>query len=331
VSLLEVNELSIDYHVGNGSLRAVDQVSLSVGAGEAVGIAGESGCGKTTLGLAIPGLLPPNAVASTGSVVLDGHSMLGLSEVEANRLRWKRVAFIFQGAMNALNPVHRVDRQILEAISAHEPETSTHDASERVLELLDRVGVSPKRARSYPHEFSGGMRQRVMIAMALACQPDLLIADEPTTALDVISQAQILTLLGSLRKEENLALIMISHDLAAIRRTCDRVVVMYAGVVVESGPARSILGGFGQPSTAAHPYTQALIRSHPDLHGERVLAKALTGHPPDLTTPIQGCRFYDRCPVRMPMCATVPPPQYAVDASHDAACHLLGEEEVAHG
>ena len=326
MSLLDVRELSVDYEVGSGSLRAVDTVSLALDAGEAVGIAGESGCGKTTLGLAIPGLLPVNATASSGTVQLDGQDILGLSESEANKLRWKRIAFIFQGAMNALNPVHRVDRQILEAITAHEPETPAREASERVLQLLDRVGVSPSRARSYPHEFSGGMRQRVMIAMALACQPDLLIADEPTTALDVISQAQILTLLGSLREQENLALIMISHDLAAIRRTCDRVVVMYAGVVVESGPARSILGGFGSVSTAAHPYTQALIKSHPDLHGERVLAKALTGHPPDLSTPIAGCRFYDRCPVRMPVCATVPPPLLPVDASHDAACHLLSEE-----
>jgi peptide/nickel transport system ATP-binding protein len=330
MSLLEVTDLSIDYQVGSGSLRAVDQVSLEVGAGEAVGIAGESGCGKTTLGLAVPGLLPANAEATSGRVLLDGQDILGLSESEANRLRWKRVAFIFQGAMNALNPVHRVDKQILEAITTHEPETSAHTASERVLELLDRVGVSPKRAHSYPHEFSGGMRQRVMIAMALACQPDLLIADEPTTALDVISQAQILTLLGSLRSEDNLALIMISHDLAAIRRTCDRVVVMYAGVIVESGPARSILGGFGTTATAAHPYTRALIKSHPDLRGERVLAQALTGHPPDLTNLIAGCRFYDRCPVRMSVCATVPPPLFSVGSSHEAACHLL-DQGVANG
>jgi peptide/nickel transport system ATP-binding protein len=325
MTLLEIKDLCVDYRVGAGSLRAVDRVSLTVAAGEAVGIAGESGCGKTSLGLAVPRLLPPNASTPFGEVRLDEQQVLGLSEVEMNRLRWTRVAFIFQGAMNALNPVQRVDRQILEPITTHEPETSAQDARDRVPELLDLVGVSPSRARSYPHEFSGGMRQRVMIAMALACQPALLIADEPTTALDVINQAQILTLLASLREEQNLGLVMISHDLAAIRRTCDRVVVMYAGVVVESGSTQSILGRSGVSSTAVHPYTQALIKSHPDLHGERVLAQPLPGNPPDLAAAMTGCRFYERCPVRIPVCQTVVPPLRLVAEGQHAACHLAGE------
>ena len=329
MSLLEITDLSVDYRVGETSLRAVDRVSLHVAAGEAVGIAGESGCGKTSLGLAVPNLLPANGSTPEGTIVLDGHEILGLSEVEMDKLRWTKVSFVFQGAMNALNPVQRIDKQILEPIRIHEPDTSAQDAHERVLGLLDLVGVSPSRARSYPHEFSGGMRQRVMIAMALACQPALLIADEPTTALDVINQAQILTLLSSLRREQHLGLVMISHDLAAIRRTCDRVVVMYAGVVVESGPTAAILGRSGISATAKHPYTQALIKAHPDLHGERVLAQALPGNPPDLSVPIAGCRFYERCPVRLPICETVVPPFRPVADGHGAACHLIEDEVVA--
>ncbi len=327
MSLLEINDLCVDYAVGSGSLRAVDHVSLTVSEREAVGIAGESGCGKSSLGLAVPRLLPKNGSTPHGKILIDGQDVLNLTEEEMNQLRWARVAFVFQGAMNALNPVHRVDQQILEPIMAHEPSTSKEEARKRVSELLDLVGVSPTRARSFPHEFSGGMRQRVMIAMALACRPALLIADEPTTALDGISQAQILSLLGSLRREQGLGLVMISHDLAAIRRTCDRVVVMYAGVVIESGPTSSILGRSGVAPTAAHPYTQALIRAHPDLQGKRVLAQALPGNPPDLSVPINGCRFYDRCPVRIPICQSVMPPVREVEEGHVAACHLLGGEE----
>lgn len=326
MSLLEMRDVSVDYRVGNGTLRAVDTVSLTVEPGEAIGVAGESGCGKSTLGLSVPRLLPRNASIASGQIRLDDQDVTGLSEPELNRLRWTKVAFVFQGAMNALNPVHRVSRQILEPIGIHEPGTPAREAERRVADLLDLVGISPSRARSYPHEFSGGMRQRVMIAMALACRPSLLIADEPTTALDVISQAQILSLLGSLRRQQNLALVMISHDLAAIRRTCDRVVVMYAGVVVESGPAAVLLGRAGTGRGAAHPYTQALIRAHPDLHGERALAQPLPGHPPDLSRPMQGCRFYDRCPVRLPVCHEVAPAPRPVADGHEAACHLVGEE-----
>jgi len=324
VTLLEIKDLCVDYTVGADSLRAVDQVSISVAAGEAVGIAGESGCGKTTLGLAVPGLLPANATP-TGSVQLLGEEMIGRSEDDLNELRWTKVSFIFQGAMNALNPVHRIDRQILEPIRTHEPNTASAAAKERVSQLLELVGVSPSRARSFPHEFSGGMRQRVMIAMALACRPSLLIADEPTTALDVISQSQILSLLGDLQREQQLGLLLISHDLAAIRRTCDRVVVMYAGVVVETGPTAVILGRGTEKRTAAHPYTQALIKAHPDLAGERVLAQALPGHPPDLSIPIKGCRFYDRCSVRKSICHEVAPTLRPVaGTAHLAACHLVG-------
>ncbi|MGH3499235.1 MAG: ABC transporter ATP-binding protein [Nocardioidaceae bacterium] len=325
MSLLEISDLSVDYRVGGGSVRAVDGVSLHVDAGESVGIAGESGCGKTSLGLAVPRLLPVNASLAAGHIRLSGRNVVELSESQMNGLRWTTVAFVFQGAMNALNPVMRVERQILEPIAAHERATSAADGRARVRELLDLVGVSPSRASSYPHEFSGGMRQRVMIAMALACHPKLLIADEPTTALDMISQAQILDLLGSLRRQQGLGLVMISHDLSAIMRTCDRIVVMYAGVVVEAGPTATILGGGGRPPAAQHPYTRALIRSHPDLQGPRRLADELPGHPPDLARPMTGCRFYDRCPVRLAVCQTETPPDVTLDEGHSAACHLLTE------
>jgi peptide/nickel transport system ATP-binding protein len=322
VSLLEIRDLSVEYAVGSTCTRAVDRVSLSLDAGGSLGIVGESGCGKTSLGLAIPRLLPPNARIATGSIVLEGRTVTELSEDELNELRWTSVAFVFQGAMNALNPVQRVDRQIREAIVTHEPATTRAQAQERVLELLDVVGVASVRARSYPHEFSGGMRQRAMIAMALACRPALLIADEPTTALDVISQAQILALLATLRRSNGLSLMMISHDLSAIKRVCDTIAVMYAGIIVESGPTDEVLGRRGRPASAAHPYTQALLRTHPDLRGARELAEGLAGHPPDLARPIQGCRFADRCPSAMEVCRRDAPPAVTISPGHVAVCHL---------
>ncbi len=323
MSLLEITDLSVEYRVGESVVRAVDTVSLSLAPGGALGIVGESGCGKTSLGLAIPALLPANARVATGSVTLEGRTLTELTERELNALRWTSVALVFQGAMNALNPVQRVDKQIREAITTHEPATSRAEADRRVLELLEVVGIAPGRARSYPHEFSGGMRQRAMIAMALACRPALLIADEPTTALDVISQAQILALLASLRRTNNLSLMMISHDLSAIKRVCDTIAVMYAGQVVEYGTTDEVLGRRGRPAAAAHPYTQALIRTHPDLDGERTLAEGLGGHPPDLSTEIVGCRFADRCPSVMEVCRRGAPPTIEVAPGHVARCHLL--------
>ncbi len=329
MTLLEIRDLIVDYRTESGVLRAVDGVNLRVDRGDAVGVVGESGCGKSTLGLAIPLLLPANATIAGGSIVLDGTPVVGLSEKEINPLRWTTVSFIFQGAMNALNPVQRIDHQIVEAIRTHEPATSAPQARERVAELFALVGIAPSRATNYPHEFSGGMRQRAMIAMALACRPALVIADEPTTALDAISQDQILQLLRDLRHRHGQGLIMISHDLAAIIRVCDRIAVMYAGVIVESGPTSDVLSRRDAPLGTIHPYTRALLDAHPDLHGPRTLAPGLSGHPPDLARTIVGCRFADRCTHVTDHCRAVVPTPVAVSVGHDVLCHFATPQETS--
>ena len=231
-------------------------------------------------------------------------------------IRWREIALVFQGAMNALNPVQRIGDQIMEPILLHE-HTSASVARTRAYELLEGVGISAARARDYPHQFSGGMRQRAMIAMALACRPGLVIADEPATALDVMTQAQILDLIKGLRHDGNLAMILISHDLSVIAETCDRVAIMYAGKLVEQGPVGAV---FAAP---AHPYTKALIGAFPNIQGERRLVSGIPGHPPQLTDPPPGCRFYDRCPVHIEVCLSVDPSMRAAGPGQSAACHLV--------
>jgi peptide/nickel transport system ATP-binding protein len=238
---------------------------------------------------------------------------------------------VFQGAMNALNPVQAVGAQILEPIRLHEPKTTSEQAKKRVSELLEEVGIPASRAGEYPHEFSGGMRQRVMIAMALACRPKLIIADEPVTALDVMTQAQILNLLRDLRKRLGLAMILISHDLSVIAETCDRVAIMYAGKIVEEGPAAALFGGPSGPGRPAHPYTQALIRAFPNIRHERTFVEGIPGYPPDLMSPPRGCRFYDRCPVHIERCSIESPELRPVGPNQRAACHLVGSEPAVVG
>ena len=332
MALLEIRGLTIRYATTGGDVQAVDDVDLTVEAGEVVGLAGESACGKTTVALAIPRLLPDNARVTAGSIGFGDVDLLTVPEAEMQRVRWGRVSVVFQGAMNALNPVETIGAQILEPIRHHEPDTPVADAKARVAELLEQVGIPAARGGEYPHEFSGGMRQRAMIAMALACRPQLVIADEPATALDVMTQAQILNLLRDLRERLGLAMILISHDLSILAETCDRVVIMYAGRIAEQGTTEALFGGPDGPGRPAHPYTQALIRSFPNIRHERTFVEGIPGYPPDLMSPPTGCRFHDRCPVRIERCSTDVPALVRVEQGHEAACHLVTEapERAAH-
>jgi len=319
--LLNISDLSVKFRVRNGYIYAVDNISLHVGAGEALGLAGESGCGKTTTALAIPRLLPPNASITSGQVLLGGEDLLQKTEKEMEGLRWSKISIVFQGAMNALNPVTSVGAQILEPIRHHEPETPVGEARRRVADLLERVGIPASRSQAYPHELSGGLRQRVMIAMALACRPQIVIADEPVTALDVMIQAQIMILLQGLRKDLGLALILISHDLSVIAETCDRVAIMYAGRLAEQGPVELV---FRNP---AHPYTQGLLRAFPNIHSEHSLVSGIPGYPPSLTEQVPGCRFFGRCALGTSVCKAETPILRHVAPEHTAACHHLAESE----
>jgi oligopeptide/dipeptide ABC transporter ATP-binding protein len=315
VSLLEIEGLQV-HHRGKAIVAGVD---LKVEPGEALGLAGESGCGKTTTALAIMKLLPP-ALTPTGAITLyppgveEPVKIDRRTERGMNLVRWRHVSLVFQGAMNALDPVYRIEAQIEEAIRLHERVGRTA-LRERIAELLRTVGLTPRHARSYPHQLSGGQRQRAMIALALACRPALVIADEPTTALDVIMQAQVLDLLARLRRELGLALILISHDLAVLAETCDRLAVMYAGRIVESGPAAEV---FAAPQ---HPYTKRLLDSLPSIGGRRGVADPIPGAPPDPHDPPEGCTFRPRCPYAADVCMTEPPLKEVLPGRR-SACHF---------
>ena len=296
-------------------MKAVDGVSFELHDGEALGIAGESGCGKTTTALSLLRLLPPNARVVEGSVKLFGIDLAQKSENALRRYRWREISVIFQGAMNALNPVQRVGDQVAEPI-VERLGLPKAEAKRRARELLEMVGIARDRAADYPHQLSGGMRQRAMIAMALACDPAIVIGDEPTTALDVMVQAQILELLERLREELGLSLILITHDLSVIAETCDRVMVMYAGRVAEEGPVRTIFSG------PRHPYTQMLLAAIPNLDSDKRLLATIPGSPPDLRTPPPGCRFHPRCPMAMEVCREVVPPEVRYADGVRVACHL---------
>jgi peptide/nickel transport system ATP-binding protein len=314
--LLEVDGLKTYFKTQEGTLKAVDGISFDLDRGQAMGLAGESGCGKTTAALSIMKLLPANGFIAGGSINFMGQDMSRVTGDKLRAIRWRDISIIFQGAMNALNPVKRVGDQIVEPILLHE-KVDEAVAVKRVKELFELVGINPNRIREYPHEFSGGMRQRVMIAMALACRPKLVICDEPTTALDVMIQAQILQLLKSLQQELELAMIIISHDLSVLAETCDQLSIMYAGKIVERASAVEV---FSNPQ---HPYTKGLIAAFPNIRGDRKMPASIAGNPPNLINAPKGCRFADRCYAKQDRCVEEEPPLIEVLPGHFAACHFV--------
>jgi peptide/nickel transport system ATP-binding protein len=316
LKILEVNNLSTYFYASEGVVRAVDGVSFSLNKGEALGLAGESGSGKTTTAFSIMRLIKPPGKIVSGQVLYKGENLLDKSPSEMDRIRWSKISIIFQGAMNALNPVYTVGDQIVEAIVHHQGR-SRGEAWARAEELLGLVGIDVSRARNYPHEFSGGMKQRVMIAMALALNPDLVIADEPTTALDVIMERQILDLMIDLRNRLNLSTILITHDLSIIAELCDRVGIFYAGKIVESATIRSLI------KDPIHPYSKGLLGAFPTVDGPKKKLESIVGSPPSLINPPTGCRFHPRCPYAEEICKREEPPQREIEPGRYVACHQI--------
>jgi peptide/nickel transport system ATP-binding protein len=321
--LLELNGLVVDYLEADRPLRAVDHVNLSIRAGEIVGLAGESGCGKTTAANAILGILRPPAEVTGGSIRFRGVELGGLSKNQLRRYRWRNVSMVFQSAMSALNPVLRVGDQFVDMMQAHE-RVSRRRAVARAGDLLNLVGIDRSRVRAYPHELSGGMRQRVIIAMALALEPELVIMDEPTTALDVVVQREILQELEQLQRELGFAVLFITHDLSLLLEFADRVAIMYAGEIVELADAPEL------HANALHPYSVGLLSSFPPLTGPIERLAGIPGSPPDLADPPSGCRFHPRCPhcriedVALYSRQTAERPRLkAVAPGHEVACHLV--------
>jgi peptide/nickel transport system ATP-binding protein len=313
--LLQIEDLHVWFDIEEApELHAVQGVSMSLAAGERLGLVGESGCGKTTSALAVLGLLPPTSSVS-GRVLLEGKDLLADGEDSVRPHRWVDIAIVFQGAMNALNPVRTIGSQIVEALELHDRATGSA-ARARTSDLLESVGIPSSRAERFPHELSGGMRQRAAIAMALSCNPKVLIADEPTTALDVMVQAQILELLDSLCREFGLALILVTHDLPVVAQVCSRAAVMYAGEIVESGRVDDLY------HAPRHPYTRLLFAATPDLAASVGDIASIPGAPPRLDRPLTGCPFRERCDSSFEPCASDRPLLQSVGVEHSAACHL---------
>ena len=323
MSVLAVRDLRVEYGTQQGPVPAVRGVDLRVEEGETLGLAGESGCGKSTVAHAVLRLLPPSSRV-TGSVLLDGDDVLSMTFGRLRTVRWNQAAIVFQGAMHALNPVQRVGDQVAEAIRIHDPKATERDAAGRAAALVERVGLHPGRSADYPHELSGGQRQRIMIAMALACSPRLVIADEPTTALDVMVQAQVLSVLKTIQQDLGLSLLFITHDLSVLAEMCDRIAVMYAGRIVEEGTADQVFDG------PAHPYSRALAGAFPRIGRaqDRRSPAGLGGDPPDPQDIPPGCSFHPRCPFRFAPCDEVDPPLLPAGEGRRAAC-LLFDPELA--
>ena len=315
MSVLEFRDLCIEYSLGDGAALAVDKVSLAIGEGEYLGLVGESGCGKSTIAKAILGILPRNGRIRSGEILYRGRDMVGLSVAEMNRLRWQEIALIPQSAMNGFDPVYTVQQQIAEAIDAHVDWPATRKR-ERIDEMFALVGLERSRLADYPHQFSGGMRQRAMIAMAMVLNPDVVVADEPTTGLDVIVQDQILYRIKQIHTQLKKTMLLITHDMAVVAENCDRIAVMYAGKLVEHG-ANDV---FERPF---HPYTMGLCNAFPDPGDESRELVSIPGAPPPLRAMPPGCRFAERCPFATELCRREEPALSSVGDGHAAACHYI--------
>jgi peptide/nickel transport system ATP-binding protein len=325
--ILKVEDLKMHYRTKKGDVKAVDGITLSIKEGKALGLVGESGCGKTSLGLTILGILPSNAKIKDGKILFfDNESivkekgyidLIKIKREELRNIRWKEISMIFQYAMNAFNPVYKVGDQIIEAMKYHENNLQKEEARQRVSNLFNLVGLEPERMDDYPHQFSGGMKQRAIIAMALSSNPNLVIADEPTTALDVIVQDQILREIKKIQEKLHMSMLFISHDFSVVAEVSDSIAIMYAGKLVEHANANKILKG------SLHPYTKALIKSFLTLRGQLKRFDGIPGEPPSLIAPVEGCRFYPRCPYRTEFCKKKEPQYKEVENEHYVACHKV--------
>ncbi len=314
MSLLEVQDLTVRYSTKRGEIHALERLSIKLEQGEALGLVGESGCGKTTAAMALMRLLAPNARVLEGKILFQGEDLLLKDDEEMRRIRWGKIAMIFQAAMNALNPVKRVGGQIQEAIELHS-DLGKEQSDTKVQELYEMVGLDPSRRNDYPHQYSGGMKQRAIIAMAMACHPALIIADEPTTALDVIVQEQILAELYRLQRKLGMAMLYISHDISIITKTCDSMGIMYAGQLVEYASTDELL------ENPIHPYTQGLLASYPTVKGEKKRLVPIPGEPPNLLNPNLGCGFSLRCPTCKKGCSMEPQALLEIAPGHFVLCN----------
>jgi len=318
LDLLDIRNLRTHYLTPFGAVKAIEDVSFKLRKGVALGLAGESGCGKTTIALSIMRILPYPGKVLEGEILFKGTDILKLDESKLRKVRWKGISTVFQGAMASLNPLFKVGRQIADPIMIHE-DVKKEEAYARAEELLELVGIDKSRANNYPWELSGGMRQRVMVAMGLACNPEVIIADEPTTALDVIVAHQVMELIKDLREKFDLSMMLITHDISVIAQTCDELAVMYAGKLVELSDVDTM---FESP---LHPYTDALISAFPSIKGEKRQLKSIVGTPPDLINPPPGCKFNPRCPHAQEICRTAEPELKRIGDNHSVACHFWEE------